>query len=226
MNDMRDGSGQGGSMNRGGYQRETVGHGPEESRSKPASGSVESMFDRILSDPEVGDHAPVATPGRGPYDDLWQLSMADPITGSANQMLLLDRLNQALKRRQRNRNLVVLFHLDIANLHDIIDEFGYGSEREVLHEVTRRLMSALRTEDTVGRVGRCDFVALVTLESDRAAAMLARRILTTVTRPVIVEHSAISLAVNLGIAVASDGESPEELLAKAHEAALVNPYRH
>ena len=61
--------------------------------------------------------APVRrSPGTGKYDQLWQLSMADPHTGLANQLLLLDRLTQALTRRRRHGGEVVVCHIDLDNL--------------------------------------------------------------------------------------------------------------
>ena len=97
---------------------------------------------------------------RGKYDQLWQLSMADPHTGLANQLLLLDRLTQALARRRRHGGEVVVCHIDLDNLGEINLDLGYTTGNTVLCEISRRLTSVLRAEDTVGRVGGSELVVV------------------------------------------------------------------
>jgi len=130
-------------------QSEPTGReGPGNSHAGGAE-SVESML-REFSSAE----APVTGgPPRGKYDQLWQLSMADPHTGLANQLLLLDRLTQALVRRRRHGGEVVVCHIDLDNLAEINLDLGYMTGNTVLSEMSRRLTSVLRAEDTIGRVG-------------------------------------------------------------------------
>ena len=76
------------------------------------------------------------SPGSGKYDQLWQLSMADPHTGLANQLLLLDRLMQALTRRRRHGGEVVVCHIDLDNLAEINLDLGYTTGNAVLCEAS------------------------------------------------------------------------------------------
>ena len=65
-------------------------------------GSLESMFEEISFGDFINDQAQRRPRFTGKYDDLWQLSLADPLTGLANRMLLLDRLTRELTRRRRH----------------------------------------------------------------------------------------------------------------------------
>ena len=85
--------------------------------------SVESMLQEFSR--PAGPEAPGPAAARGKYDQLWQLSMADPQTGLANQLLLLDRLTQALVRRRRHGGEVVACHIDLENLGEINLDLGY-----------------------------------------------------------------------------------------------------
>ena len=50
--------------------------------------------------------------------------MADPHTGLANQLLVLDRLTQALVRRRRHGGEVVVCHIELDNLAEINLDLG------------------------------------------------------------------------------------------------------
>jgi len=177
--------------------------------------SVESML-REFSNGGEG-----RTPRLGKYDQLWQLSMADPHTGLANQLLLLDRLTQALVRRRRHGGEVVVCHIDLENLSDINAGLGYATGNTVLCETSRRLTSVLRTEDTVGRVGGSELVVVVTVNDEQAVGPLMRRIQHTLDEPILVGGQEIRLYSSLGVAVAQDTESAEDVLSRADRSTRV-----
>ena len=181
--------------------------------------SVESMLKEFSSG---GSDAPAGRTRTGKYDQLWQLSMADPHTGLANQLLLLDRLTQALVRRRRHGGEVVVCHIDLDNLGEINADLGYTTGNTVLCETSRRLTSVLRTEDTVGRVGGSELVVVVTVTDEQAAGPLMRRIQHTLDEPVVVGGQDIRLHSSLGVAIAEDAESAEDVLSRADRSTRVS----
>lgn len=192
-----------------------------ESTPGQAVGSLESMFDQFTT---VGGNEPPTggkSPRVGKYDQLWQLSMADPHTGLANKLLLLDRLAQALTRRQRHGGEVFVCHIDLTNLGEINLELGYTSGNEVLCEMARRLTAILRTEDTVGRVGGSELVAVMSVSTENAVELLTGRLRATLDDPIVVNGRPVSFVALVGIAVARDAESAEEVLARADRATRV-----
>jgi diguanylate cyclase (GGDEF)-like protein len=182
--------------------------------------SVESMLREFSA---VGPETPAAggTP-RGQYDQLWQLSMADPHTGLANQLLLVDRLTQALARRRRHGGEVVVCHIDLDNLGEINLDLGYTTGNTVLHEVARRLTSVLRAEDSIGRVGGSELVVVVAVSDEQVVGPLLRRLQHTLDEPVVVGGQEIRLRSSLGVAVAEDAESAEDVLARADRSTRVS----
>ncbi len=181
--------------------------------------SVESMLREFSS---VGAEAPV-TGGlpRGKYDQLWQLSMADPHTGLANKLLLLDRLTQALVRRRRHGGEVVVCHIELDNLAEINLDLGYAIGNTVLSETARRLTSVLRAEDTIGRVGGSELVVVLAVTDEQVVGPLLRRLQRTLDEPVAVGGQGIRLTASLGVAVAEDSESAEDVLARADRSTRV-----
>jgi diguanylate cyclase (GGDEF)-like protein len=182
--------------------------------------SVESMLRELSS---AGREArPVGrTSGTGKWDPLWQLAMADPQTGLANQLLLLDRLSQALARRRRHGGEVVVCHIDLDNLTEINLDLGYMTGNTVLCETARRLTSVLRAEDTVGRAGANELVVVVTVTDEQAVGPLTRRLQRTLDEPVAVGGRNVRVRAFLGVAVADEKESAEEVQARAEDSSRV-----
>jgi diguanylate cyclase (GGDEF)-like protein len=193
------------------------GHGAASSAGGTDAGgsprSVESMLQEFTSAGEA--QPPGRTPRAGKYDQLWQLSMADPHTGLANQLLLLDRLTQALARRRRHGGEVVVCHISLDNLGEINVDLGYTTGNTVLCEMSRRLTAVLRTEDTVGRVGGSELVVVLAVNDEQAVGPLTRRLQHTLDEPVVVGGQSVRLHASLGLALAEDTESAEDVLARA-----------
>ena len=182
--------------------------------------SVESMLQEISGGGDAPQ--PANAPRVGKYDQLWQLSMADPHTGLANQLLLLDRLTQALVRRRRHGGDVVVCHINLDNLGEINLDLGYTTGNTVLCDMSRRITSVLRSEDTVGRVGGSELVVVITVNDEQAVGPLMRRLQHTLDEPVMVGGKGIRLHASLGVAVAEDSESAEEVLARADRSTRVS----
>jgi diguanylate cyclase (GGDEF)-like protein len=177
------------------------------------------MFEEISFGDFINDQGKRRPRFMGRYDDLWQLSLADPLTGLANRMLLLDRLTRELTRRRRHGGCVIVSHIDLNNLKEINDQFGYTSGNEVLLGMTRRLTSMLRSEDTVSRVGESELVAVMTIENEEFAGPLMRRVREVLDNPVSVSGGAVRVSTTLGTVTARNSESAEEVLARAGHAA-------
>ena len=180
--------------------------------------TVESMLEEIGS---TGGKGASPAPRMGKYDQLWQLSMADPHTGLANQLLLLDRLTLALARRRRHGGEVVVCHINLDNLAEINLDLGYTTCNTVLRDASKRLTSVVRAEDTVGRVGSSELVVVVAVNDEQAVGPLMRRLQHTLDEPVTVGGADIRLHASLGVAIAEDTESAEEVLARADRSTRV-----
>jgi diguanylate cyclase (GGDEF)-like protein len=187
-----------------------------------SASTVESMLKEFSGgETAVPERGSGASPS-GKYDQLWQLSMADPHTGLANQLLLLDRLTQALARRRRHGGEVAVCHIDLDNLGEINLDLGYTTGNTVLCEGARRLTAILRAEDTVGRVGGSELVVVVTINDEQDAAPLVRRLQQTLAEPVMVAGQNIRMHVALGLALAEANETAEEVLIRADRSTRVS----
>jgi diguanylate cyclase (GGDEF)-like protein/PAS domain S-box-containing protein len=149
----------------------------------------------------------------------------DALTGLANRRLLLDRLEQALSRSQRHQHMGGLLFLDLDNFKTINDSLGHKVGDELLCMVAERLLSAVRTEDTVARMGGDDFVILLPEVDDepestaKAVQEVADKCREYISRSYPVQGHELHVTSSIGIALFPMGaETADDLLKQADTA--------
>jgi len=150
-------------------------------------------------------------------------ALHDSLTDLPNRALILDRANQMLARSRRDRFATAALFVDLDDFKDINDSLGHFAGDQVLVEVARRLKSALRDSDTVGRPGGDEFVVLTQEvgahdddQSRYAAVSVAERILDVFREPFVLENPAAEYEVKASVGIAfGQRPSAEELLRDA-----------
>ena len=147
-------------------------------------------------------------------------ALHDPLTGLPNRTLALDRLAQALARRQRDRIDVAVFVLDIDGFKLINDSLGHAAGDEVLLALSPRLTAAVRTTDTVARLGGDEFVVICPdVDAALGATDVAERLAAAITRPLSLDSGEHFFTVSVGgTLAASKDDTPESLLGDADAA--------
>jgi diguanylate cyclase (GGDEF)-like protein len=93
---------------------------------------------------------------------------------------------------------------DIDHFKRINDTHGHQTGDEVLCEVARRMQSALRPYDTIGRFGGEEFLLVLPGCSLEDGVKLAERICHLVrSEPVKAKNKRIDVSISLGVAVAN-----------------------
>ena len=124
----------------------------------------------------TGEHAAI--------ERLRRDSTRDPLTGLANRLLMMNRLDAAIERHSEDGTPVSVLFLDLDGFKRVNDTHGHGVGDAVLVSVARELMVQVRRADTVARLGGDEFV-LVCPDTDAAsAAALAARVTAGLARPV------------------------------------------
>jgi diguanylate cyclase (GGDEF)-like protein/PAS domain S-box-containing protein len=148
------------------------------------------------------------------------LANFDPLTGLPNRRLFFDRIGQSLLNAKRQEHLVGLLYLDLDRFKDVNDSFGHAVGDLLLQQVSERLAQALRLSDSVARMGGDEFTIILTkIVELEDAAIVAQRIVGSLTRPFMLEGHPVSIGVSIGIGIYPiDGEDPDTLLKKADTA--------
>ena len=148
----------------------------------------------------------------------------DPLTGLANRALFTDRLEEALRRSDRDRTGLAVLLLDIDAFKTVNDSLGHSSGDELLMAVSERLGSRLRPGDTAARLGGDEFVVLAeVLAHPEEAMVLAERLRKTLTAPFALGGRQVAIRASIGIAMVWPGDqvTGEELLRNADVAMYV-----
>ncbi|HEX9161571.1 MAG TPA: EAL domain-containing protein [Thermoanaerobaculia bacterium] len=144
----------------------------------------------------------------------------DALTDLPNRFLLNDRLALALAQGRRHNCAVAVLFLDLDHFKLINDTMAHSAGDELLRAVAARLLTCLRAEDTVARIGGDEFVFILP-EVDHptaaaGAAKVAEKVLEAVRHPFIVQGRELFVTASIGIAIAPhDGDDIETLVKNA-----------
>lgn len=151
---------------------------------------------------------------------LRHLAGHDPLTELSNRNFFKDRLGHALSQAVRHKRGVALIFVDMDRFKIVNDTLGHSAGDRVLQECAHRLTASLRDSDVVSRLGGDEFViTLENLAQPRDAIAVAQKILSSLSRPFVVEQQEFQLSASVGISVfPEDGTDVDTLLQNADAA--------
>lgn len=145
----------------------------------------------------------------------------DALTNLPNRILFNDRLTQAIQGAKRERSKVALLFIDLDHFKKINDSLGHEVGDQVLIEVSQRLKKNIRAIDTLSRLGGDEFTVVVgDLKNAQDASILAKKMLETLSQPLLIDKHTLDISTSIGISLyPDDGDSCENLL-KYSDAAM------
>ncbi|MEH6651666.1 MAG: EAL domain-containing protein [Motiliproteus sp.] len=152
---------------------------------------------------------------------LHRIAHFDPLTGIPNRRLLGERLELAISRANRSRHAFALCYLDLDGFKPVNDQHGHATGDCLLVELTQRLLGMLRPDDTLARLGGDEFVLLLTeLADPQDIHITLERILSSISRPVLINDKRLRVTASVGVAMYSNesSEDADSLLRKADQA--------
>ena len=141
---------------------------------------------------------------RAEHERLRWLALHDPLTGAANRVLLDDRLTQALHALDREGGVVAVYYVDVDGFKAVNDQHGHDVGDQVLHDVVRRASAAVRSRDTVARMGGDEFVVVAHVRSVEEVRRLGTRLRDDLHTEVVVGDTRVPLTVTVGISFTDD----------------------
>ncbi len=151
--------------------------------------------------------------------EIQHQALYDPLTGLPNRRLLLDRLQQAIRRARRDRTEAALVVLDIDRLKLVNDAHGHDVGDRLLGQVAQRLREITRDADTVARLEADEFAIVASAPLDHADIdEVAARVLAALREPFAL-GAELRITASLGAAVTpADGADAEALVHRAEMA--------
>ncbi|MDD4977789.1 MAG: EAL domain-containing protein [Gallionella sp.] len=154
---------------------------------------------------------------------MHDMAFYDPLTKLPNRRLLVDRLSMALASCARTQRHGALMFLDLDHFKTLNDLHGHDVGDQLLVEVSVRILSCVREQDSAARLGGDEFVVMLeglaedVLEAVNQAEAVAEKIRAALAMPYvlhqgdeeIVHHCSSSIGVAMFL---ESGETQEQLL--------------
>ena len=154
-------------------------------------------------------------------ESIRRLAHHDPLTGLPNRTLMADRVRMAIERARRGGAKVGVMLLDLDHFKHVNDSLGHPVGDEVLKTVAERLGATVRQVDTVARMGGDEFVIVLgELAGRDDAAVVADKIVASLTREMHAGGHALHLTPSIGIALYPDHGQDLDALLKNADAAM------
>ncbi|MEQ9640186.1 MAG: EAL domain-containing protein [Alphaproteobacteria bacterium] len=152
---------------------------------------------------------------------LRQLAHHDPLTKLPNRTLFQIRLVEALENARRTDRMVAVHFLDLDHFKDVNDTLGHPAGDLLLQHVSGRLSECVRRSDTVARLGGDEFAIIQTnLDHQRGIAVLAQRIIDSLSKPFDLDGEIVYTGTSVGITVYPQDDAEAEMLIKDADMAL------
>lgn len=148
------------------------------------------------------------------------VSHVDPLTGVPTRDVLFTRLDAALASARRRRHDVAVLYIDFDGLRAVNANLGHTGGDKVLAEIGRRLNAAVRSDETVARVGGDEFVVLLpNVEKFNEPQEAAARFSRLLTGAFSIDGYEATIVPSIGIARSPyDGLDRDSLLDRADTA--------
>lgn len=151
--------------------------------------------------------------------ELEFLALHDKLTHLPNRVLLEDRFAQAIQAASRQHGVFAVLFVDLDGFKGVNDTYGHQVGDGLLVQIANRLRAAVRSEDTISRVGGDEFVVLVGVDEPADAGMVAGTLIETLRETVYVEGHALHVSGTIGIALyPADGQDQDALMTNADAA--------
>lgn len=154
-------------------------------------------------------------------EQLFFNAFHDALTGLPNRELFMDRLGRVFERKKRHEDyMFAVFYLDLDRFKLINDSLGHLKGDELLVAVAKRLISCVRTSDTVSRHGGDEFVLILDdIKTTTDILIVADRLLKELPLPFNLGGEEVFISASIGIAISTlTYDNVEHLLSAADTA--------
>ncbi len=139
-------------------------------------------------------------------EQLREGAFRDPLTELPNRAFFIPLLERAVARVRRHPDQwFALLFVDLDGFKNVNDRLGHSAGDHVLYVVAQRLTRSLRPTDIVTRYGGDEFVVLTEdIETPQHVYELANRIERTISEPINVADTTVSIGASVGIAFSTE----------------------
>jgi diguanylate cyclase (GGDEF)-like protein/PAS domain S-box-containing protein len=150
-------------------------------------------------------------------NELEHRATTDALTGCTNRAAILELVESSLDNLSADDHGVAVVFIDLDDFKGVNDRHGHAAGDALLVEAARRIRSAIRSGDHLGRIGGDEFLVLSPDVTDAEAGRVADRIRTAIHAPIAIAGADIELRAAVGLSWSSNETSADCLIAAADE---------
>lgn len=155
--------------------------------------------------------------------ELENMANTDSMTGLFNERYFSRVLNICEEKKMP----FVLYYLDLDRFKPINDTYGHLMGDRLLKEIAARLLRCIRSRDYAFRIGGDEFALIVSADMDEEQrARMAERIQTTLSAPVVLDGTELSVGVSCGCACYPEDGSASQVRIAADSRMYETKQRH
>jgi len=147
-------------------------------------------------------------------------ALHDPLTGLPNRTSFEERSRRALALHGPRALAFSVVYIDLDGFKAINDVHGHAIGDRVLKVIGRRLMHAVRAEDSITRHGGDEFACLLLdIQSEAHVTSIAHKLFDAISAPCMLGTLTLHVRASVGVALyPKDGATVEALLQSADTA--------
>lgn len=151
--------------------------------------------------------------------DVSNLALVDTLTQLPNRRALMQQLEAATKKCERNGSNLAVAFVDIDNFKQVNDTLGHQAGDQVLCKIAKRLVSAIRGCDEVARIGGDEFVAIIEdVGSFGDCISVVERMVASARESCIINDTEVHISISIGVAMFPRDGNIEQLISAADAA--------
>lgn len=144
----------------------------------------------------------------------------DSLTGLPNRILLKDRVEYAINIAYHTKDPIALLFINLDHFKNINDSLGHDIGDDLLLQVSKRMQSILRKEDTLSRQGGDEFVIVLPGMNADGAAHIAEKLINIISQSYTAQHYEVVITPSIGIGLYPIDGSDFETLVQSADAAM------
>ena len=153
-------------------------------------------------------------------------ALHDALTGLPNRILFYDRLEQALLSAEREREPLAVLIVNLDRFKEVNDTMGHSNGDLLLQLVGPRLRAALRSRDTIARMGGDEFAILLPGTDIAGSRQVAKSLHAALNQPFGLESVTVATAASVGVAHYPEHGSDAETLLRRADVAMYMAKEH
>lgn len=151
------------------------------------------------------------------YENIFEQSRRDSLTGLANRRVFEERIEQLIDSCRRYGHPVTMASMDLDKFKQLNDSLGHTEGDLALQKVARTMAKMVRNSDLLVRMGGDEFILVMQDTGLQAARNLAERLCLAVDQLNIRTSEGLKLGISIGLAQWQPGMTKDEWLQLADE---------